>query len=48
MKYLSGITMPFLLACSAPVGAARCDTDNTGAKAVGDCSDLRLDCAGGK
>jgi len=47
MKYLSGITLSFPLACSAPVSAAKTDTDNTGAKAVGETTDIHLDCAGG-
>lgn len=47
MKYLSGITLSFPLACSAPVSAAKTDTDNTSAKAVGEYSDIRLDCEGG-
>ncbi len=45
MKYLSSITMSLLLACSAPVSTARTDTDNTGARAVGEYTDIRLDCA---
>lgn len=47
MKYLYGITLSFPLACSAPVSAAKTDTDNTSAKAVGEYSDIRLDCEGG-
>jgi len=47
MKYLSGITLSFPLACSAPVSAAKTDTDNTGTRAVGEYSDILLDCEGG-
>ena len=47
MKYLPSITMSFLVAGRAPVGAATIDCDNTDAKAVGECTDIRLDCAGG-
>ena len=47
MKYLPSITMSFLVAGRAPVGAARTATDNTDAKAVGECTDILLDCAGG-
>ena len=42
MKYLSSITVSLLLACSAPVSAARTDT-----RAIGEYTDIRLDCAGG-
>jgi hypothetical protein len=43
IKYLSGITLSF-----PPASAARTDTDNAGAKAVGEYADIHLDGAGGK
>ena len=45
---LSSITVSFRLACRAPVGAARTDTANAGTRAVGEYTDIRLDCVAGK
>lgn len=50
MKYLSSTDLSFILACSASVNvnAATTDTDSTGARAIGECADIRFDCGGGK
>jgi hypothetical protein len=48
MKYLSGTDHSFILECSAPVNAAKTDPDSAGAKAIGECADIRFDCGGGK
>jgi hypothetical protein len=47
VKFLRNITLSFLLACRAPVCTARTNTDNTGARAIGEYTDIHLDCAGG-
>jgi hypothetical protein len=48
MKYLSSTDLSFILECSAPVNAAQTDPDNAGAKAIGECADIRVDCRGSK
>jgi hypothetical protein len=48
MKYLSSTDISFILQCSAPVNAAQPDPDTAGAKAIGECADIRFDCRGSK